>query len=62
MDFTGALLSFEYPGTAYMMMSVGGIGGVLGVVGGAMFLIVTVGSLLFGEKLEVFSRPVAELW
>ncbi len=52
MDFTGALLSFEYPGTAYMMMSVGGIGGVLGCLGGAMFLIVTVGSLIFGKKLE----------
>ncbi len=52
MDFTGAMLSFEYPGTAYMMMAVGAIGGVLGVVGGAMYLIVTVGSLLFGKKLE----------
>ena len=52
MDFTGALLSFEYPGTAYMMMAVGAIGGVLGVVGGAMYLIVTVGSLLFGKKLD----------
>lgn len=52
MNFTGALLSFEYPGTAYMMMALGAIGGVLGVVGGAMFLIVTLGSLLFGKKLE----------
>jgi len=52
MDFTGAMLSFDYPGTAYMLVAVGGIGGVLGVVGGAMFLIVTVGSLLFGKKLE----------
>lgn len=52
MDFTGAALSFDYPGTAYMMMAVGAIGGVLGIVGGAMFLIVTVGSLLFGKKLD----------
>lgn len=52
MDFTGAALSFDYPGTAYMMVAVGGIGGVLAVLGGAMFLIVTVGSLLFGKKLE----------
>jgi cytochrome c oxidase subunit 1 len=52
MDFTGAALSFEYPGTAYMMMAVGAIGGVLGIVGGAMYLIVTVGSLLFGKKLD----------
>ena len=52
MDFTGALLAFEYPGTAYTMMAVAGIGGVLGVLGGAMYLIVTVGSLLFGKKLD----------
>jgi len=52
MDFTGAALSFEYPGTAYMMMAVGAIGGVLGILGGAMYLVVTVGSLVFGKKLE----------
>jgi len=51
MDFTGAALSFEYPGTAYLMMAVGAIGGVLGVVGGVMFLVVTLSSLLFGKKL-----------
>ena len=52
MDFTGAALSFEYPGTAYTMMAVAGIGGVLSVLGGAMYLLVTVGSLLFGKKLD----------
>jgi cytochrome c oxidase subunit 1 len=52
MDFTGALLNFEYSGTAYTMMAVAGVGGVLGVLGGAMFLLVTVGSLLFGKRLD----------
>jgi len=52
MDFTGALLNFEYAGIAYTMVAIGAIGGVLAVVGGAMYLLVTVGSLLFGEKLE----------
>ena len=52
MDFTGALLAFEYPGTAYTMMAVAGVGGVLAVLGGAMYLVVTVGSLLFGKKLD----------
>jgi len=52
MDFTGAALSFEYPGTAYTMMAVAGVGGVLAILGGAMYLVVTVGSLLFGKKLE----------
>ncbi len=52
MGFTGSLLSFEYPGTAYMMMAVAGVGGVLAVIGGAAFIVIAVGSLLFGKKLE----------
>jgi cytochrome c oxidase subunit 1 len=52
MNFTGAALSFEYPGTAYLMMAVAGVGGVLAILGGGMYLLVTVGSLLFGKKLD----------
>jgi len=52
MDFTGAVLSFEYSGMAYTLMGIGAFGGVIGVVGGAAFLLITVGSLLFGKKLE----------
>ncbi len=52
MDFTGALLGFEYSGTAYTMMAVAGVGGVLGVLGGVMFIVVAVGSLVFGKKLD----------
>jgi cytochrome c oxidase subunit 1 len=67
MNFSGAALSFEYPATAYTMMSIGGMGGVLAAVGGAMFLLVTVGSLLFGKKIEAsaglfqsFGVPLAD--
>ncbi len=52
MDFTGAMMTFEYPGMAYTLMAIGAIGGVLGVLGGGAYLLVTVGSLLFGKKLE----------
>jgi cytochrome c oxidase subunit 1 len=52
MDFTGAALSFGYPPIAYTLMAVAGIGGVLAILGGAMYLVVTVGSLLFGKKLD----------
>ena len=52
MDFTGAMMTFEYPGMAYTLMAIGAFGGVLGVVGGGAYLLVTVGSLLFGEKIE----------
>ena len=52
MDFTGAAMAFEYPGIAYTMMALGAIGGLLAIAGGAMYLVVAVGSLLFGKKLE----------
>jgi len=45
-------LSFEHPGTAEMMMTLVGIGAILSVLGGAAYLVITVGSILFGEKLE----------
>jgi cytochrome c oxidase subunit 1 len=66
MDFTGALLSFEYAPMAYTLMAIGAAGGVLGILGGAMFVLITVGSLLFGKKLEPsagllqsFGKPLA---
>ncbi len=52
MDFTGAALGFEYPGMAYTLMAIAAIGGLLAIVGGAIYLLVAVGSLMFGKKLE----------
>ncbi len=52
MDFAGAALSFEYSGMAYTMMGIAGIGAVLAVIGGGAYLLITVGSLLFGKKLD----------
>ena len=52
MDFAGAAMAFEYPAIAYTLMAVGAIGGLLAIVGGVMFIVVSVGSLLFGKKLE----------
>ncbi|MFC1602502.1 cbb3-type cytochrome c oxidase subunit I [Pseudomonadota bacterium] len=52
MGFAGNPLGFEYPATAYLLMGIAGVGGVIGVIGGAMYLIVTVGSLIFGQPLQ----------
>jgi len=52
MGFAGSALKFEYPGVAETMMALVGIGSVLAVLGGGIYLLVTVGSLLFGKKLE----------
>jgi cytochrome c oxidase subunit 1 len=52
MAFQGAALAYEWPGAAYLMMALVGIGGIAAIVGGGIYVYVTVGSLLWGRKLE----------
>jgi cytochrome c oxidase subunit 1 len=52
MAFAGNPLAYEYPGTAYLMMGLVGISAVVAVVGGAAYILITVGSILFGKKLD----------
>ena len=52
MAFQGAPLAYEWPGAAYLMMGLVGIAGISAIVGGAIYIYVTVGSLLFGKKLD----------
>jgi cytochrome c oxidase subunit 1 len=52
MAFSGAALAYEWPGAAYLMMGLTGLAGVAAIAGGAIFIYVTVGSLLWGRKLE----------
>ncbi len=51
MAFQGHALAYEWPGAAYLMMGLVGIGGIAAIVGGAIYIYVTVGSLLWGRKL-----------
>ncbi|NIR30280.1 MAG: cytochrome C oxidase subunit I [Gammaproteobacteria bacterium] len=52
MAFTGSALGYEYPGTAYLLMGIVGVAAVLAVVGGAAYILITVGSLLVGRRVE----------
>jgi cytochrome c oxidase subunit 1 len=52
MAFTGAAMPYEYPGTAYLMMGLMAIAGLAAIVGGAIYLLITVGSLLWGKRLD----------
>ncbi|MBK7744235.1 MAG: cbb3-type cytochrome c oxidase subunit I [Betaproteobacteria bacterium] len=51
-SFAGNALGHEFPGTAWLMMALMGIFGLAAIVGGAMYLINTVGSVFFGKKIE----------
>ena len=59
MAFQGAALAYEWPGAAYLMMGLVGIAGVAAIVGGGLYITITVGSLLFGRKLESGHRSAA---
>lgn len=59
--FSEAALSFDYPGMAFLMMGLNGIFGVVAGVGGLMYILVVVGSILFGKPrgaAEVKANPV----
>jgi cytochrome c oxidase subunit 1 len=62
--FAGMPMAYEWPGAAYLMMGLVGIAAVAAVLGGAIFIYVTVGSLLWGKRLEggaisATTKPVA---
>jgi len=52
MAFQGAALAYEWPGAAYLMMALVGVAGVAAIAGGAIYIYVTVGSLLWGRRLD----------
>jgi cytochrome c oxidase subunit 1 len=58
--FAGAALPYEFPGTAWLMLAIVGVSGLVAVVGGIAYIVITVGSLLFGARLDAgaySSRP-----
>jgi cytochrome c oxidase subunit 1 len=51
MAFSGSPLAYEWPGAAYLLMGLVGIAGVAAILGGAIYIYITVGSILWGKKL-----------
>jgi len=58
MAFQGAAMAYEWPGAAYLMMALVGVGGIAAIIGGVIFIYIMLGSLLWGRKLEAgTARP-----
>jgi cytochrome c oxidase subunit 1 len=57
MTFADALLPFDYPAAAFMMMGLNGMFAVLAALGGIMYVVVVVGSVFFGKKLADDELP-----
>jgi len=51
MAFTDAAIGFDYPASAYALMGLVGISGVTAIVGGAIFVLITVVSVFFGKRV-----------
>jgi len=50
--FSDAALSFDYPATAFLMMGLNGVSAIIASVGGALYILITVGTVLFGKKVD----------
>jgi cytochrome c oxidase subunit I len=50
--FAGTALPYEFPGAAFLMMAIVGVSGVVAIIGGASYILITVGTLLWGKKLD----------
>jgi cytochrome c oxidase subunit 1 len=60
MTFAGNPLGHEFPGTAYLMMGIMALSGLVAIVGGAAYLLITVGSVFLGKKIQTPDfRPVS---
>jgi len=49
--FAASGLQFDYPAAAFLMLGLNGMSAVLAALGGLMYVVVVVGSILFGRKL-----------
>ena len=50
MAFTGAPFEWAYSGMAYTMMALNGMSAVIAVTGGALFVVIMVGTIFFGKR------------
>ncbi|MDH3611863.1 MAG: cbb3-type cytochrome c oxidase subunit I [Gammaproteobacteria bacterium] len=57
MTFADAILPFDYPSAAFLMMGLNGIFAVMAAVGGLMYVVIVVGSVFFGKKLTDDEKP-----
>ena len=50
--FAGNPMAHEFPGAAYLMMGLMAMSGLVAIAGGVIYLLITVGSVFFGKRIE----------
>ncbi len=65
-SFSGAILNHQFPETAYLLLGLVGISVILAVIGGGLFVLQVVASILFGKRrgetrsaVPIIAAPVA---
>jgi cytochrome c oxidase subunit 1 len=65
-SFANALFQYQYPEVAYLMLGLMAISGILAIVGGGLFVLQIVASVLFGRRrgkvksaIPIMAEPVA---
>ena len=48
--FSDSIFAFDYPATAFLMMGLNGLSAILAALGGGIYILVVVGSILFGKR------------
>jgi cytochrome c oxidase subunit I len=48
--FTDALITFDYPATAFLMLGLNGLSAIIAGIGGAMYVLVVVASIIWGKR------------
>ncbi len=54
-----AILPYDFPGAANLMMGLNGMSALLAGLGGIIFVVVVVGSIFFGKRIESSTKEVA---
>lgn len=57
--FSDAAMTFDYPPTAFLMMGLNGLSAIIASIGGISFIVIVVGSILFGKKRDAESAQAS---
>jgi cytochrome c oxidase subunit 1 len=56
--FSDAIIGYDFPASAFLMMGLNGLSAILAALGGVTFIVVIVASILFGKRIaEAPARP-----
>lgn len=57
-NFTDATLPFELPSGAFLMMGLNGVSAVIAAIGGGLFVLIVVATVLWGKRLDRGEAPL----